>query len=69
VQLAVKVNWGWEKCTKRKVRELQEQLQEALRRVDDLKVKNRELEAKLKMTKAEEKGSIPAENKEFSAWW
>jgi len=61
--LAVKENWCCDKCMKEKVRVLQEQLQEALSQVNDLKVKNRELEAKLKMTKAEEKGSIPAENK------
>lgn len=63
VQLAAKENWCCGKCMKEKVRGLQEQLQEALSQVNDLKVKNRELEAKLKVTKAEEKGSILAENK------
>ena len=61
--MAAKENWCCGKCMKEKVRGLQEQLQEALSQVNDLKVKNRELEAKLKVTKAEEKGSILAENK------
>ena len=63
VQLVMKENWCCEKCMKEKVKVLQEQLQEALSQVNDLKVKNRELEAKLKMTRPEEKGLIPAENK------
>jgi peptidoglycan hydrolase CwlO-like protein len=43
---------------KEKVRGLQEELQEALKQVNDLEVKNRELEAKLNMTKEEGKGFL-----------
>ena len=61
VQMAVKVNWCCEKCMKEKVVVLQEQLKEALSQVNDLKDKNKELEAKLKITRPAEKGSIPVE--------
>jgi hypothetical protein len=39
VRVAVKENWCCDKCMKEKVRGLQEEVQEALKQVNDLKVK------------------------------
>jgi len=48
-QTAERENWNCDKCRTEKVRILQEELQNALRLIDELKAKNRELEAKLQM--------------------
>jgi len=46
-QAAERENWNCDKCRTEKVRMLQEELQNALRQIDELKARNRELEAKL----------------------
>ena len=55
-QTAERENWCCDKCRTEKVRVLQEKLQNALRQIDELKVRNRELEAKLQMAGSVEKG-------------
>jgi hypothetical protein len=42
-------NWNCDKCRSEKVRMLKEDLQNALRQIDELKARNREFEAKLLM--------------------
>src|SRR5215469_29921 len=46
-QAAERVNWNCEKCRTEKWRLLQEEHQSARRQIEELKVRNRELEAKL----------------------
>jgi hypothetical protein len=41
---AERENWNCDKCRTEKVRMLQEELQNALRQIDELKARNRELE-------------------------
>ena len=48
-QAAERENWKCDKCRTEKLRMLQEDLQNALRQIDELKARNRELEAKLLM--------------------
>jgi len=48
-QAAGRQNWNCDKCRTENVRMLQEDLQNALRQFDELKARNRELEAKLLM--------------------
>jgi hypothetical protein len=48
-QTAERENWSCDKSRTEKVRVLQEELQNALREIDELKVRNRELVAKLQM--------------------
>jgi len=48
-QAAERENWNCDKCRTEKVRMLQEGLQNVLRQIDELKARNRELEAKLLM--------------------
>jgi len=48
-QVAERENWNCDKCRTEKVKMLQEELQNALRQIDELKARNRELEAKLLM--------------------
>jgi hypothetical protein len=57
VQTAERENWCCDKCRSEKVRVLQEKLQNALRQINELKVRNRELEAKLQMAGSGEKKS------------
>ena len=46
---------------------LQEKLQNALRLIDELKVRNRELEVKLQMAGSGEKSSMPT-NQKVKCW-
>jgi len=62
-QTAERENWCCDKCRTEKVRVLQEKLQNALRQIDELKVRNRELEAKLQMAGSGEKDSMPTKEK------
>ena len=48
-QAAERENWNCHKCSAKKVRMLQEDLQNALGQIDKLKARNRELEAKVLM--------------------
>ena len=48
-QGAEREHWNCEKCRTEKVRMLQEELQNALRKIDELEARNREFEAKLQM--------------------
>jgi hypothetical protein len=43
-QAAERENWNCDKCKTEKVRMLQADLQKALRQIDELKARNRELE-------------------------
>jgi hypothetical protein len=45
--MAERENWSCDKCRTEKVRKRQEELQNELRQTDELKARNRELEAKL----------------------
>ena len=58
-QAAERENWNCEKCRTEKAKLLQEDLQKALRQIDDLKARNRELEAKLQMAGNTERDAIP----------
>jgi hypothetical protein len=46
---AERENWSCDKCRTEKVRVLQEELQKAIREIEELKARNRELGAKLQM--------------------
>jgi len=48
-QAAERENWNCDKCRTEKVRILQDELQNALRQIDELKARNRELDATLQM--------------------
>jgi len=48
-QVAERKNWNCDKCRTEKVKMLQEKLQNALRQIDELKARNRELESELLM--------------------
>jgi len=58
-QAAERENWNCDKCRTVKVKMLQEELQHALRQIDELKVRNRELEAKLLMAVTGERDTMP----------
>ena len=47
MQTAERENWCCDKCRSEKVRVLQDKLQNALRQINELNVRNRELETKL----------------------
>ena len=49
VQTAERKNWSCDNCRTEKVRMLQEELLNAMRQIEELKVRKRELEAKLQM--------------------
>jgi len=51
-QTAERGNWNCEKCSAEMVRMLQEDLQNALGQIDELKARNRELGAKVLMAGA-----------------
>ena len=57
-QAAERENWNCDKCRTEKVRMLQEELQNALRQIDELKARNRELEAKLQMAGTGERDTM-----------
>jgi hypothetical protein len=58
-QVAERENWNCDKCRTEKLRMLQEDLQNALRQIDELKARNRELEAKLLMAGNGERDTMP----------
>lgn len=53
-------NWYCEKCRTEKVKILQEELQNALRQIDELKDRNRELEEKLLLVEGGRRDAVPA---------
>jgi len=59
VQAAERKNWNCDKCRTEKVRMLQEELQNALRRIDELEARNRELEEKSLMAGTGERDTMP----------
>ncbi len=61
VQTAERENWSCDKCRTEKVRMLQEELLKAMRQIEELKVRKRELEAKLQM--AGVRDTIPKKQK------
>jgi predicted RNase H-like nuclease (RuvC/YqgF family) len=62
-QAAEKENWNCDKCRTEKVEMLQEELQNALRQIDELKARNRKLEAKLQMAGTGESDAMPTKQK------
>jgi len=62
-QAAERENWNCDTCRAEKVRMLQEELQNALRQIDELKARNRELEAKLPMAGNGERDTMPKKQK------
>jgi len=62
-QAAERENWNCDKCGTEKVRMLQEDLQNALRETDELKARNRELEAKLLMAGTGNRDTMPTKQK------
>ena len=63
-QAAERENWCCEKCRMEKVRELKVELQNALRQIEELKARNRELEAMLQVAGAGNKDSMDTNHKE-----
>ena len=57
-QAAERDNWNCDKCRTDNVKTLIEELQNALRQIDELKVRNREYEAKLLMAGTGEKDTM-----------
>ena len=62
-QAAERENWNCDKCRTEKVKMLHEELQNALRQIVELKVRNRELEAKLLMAGTGERDTMPTKQK------
>ena len=62
-QAAETENWNCAKCRTEKVRMLQEDLQNALRQIDELKARNRESEAKLLLPVAGKRETESAKQK------
>ena len=62
-QAAERENWNCDKFRTEKVRMLQEELQNALRQIDELKARNRELEAKSLKAGTGERDTIPTKEK------
>jgi undecaprenyl pyrophosphate synthase len=60
---AERENWNCDKCRTEKVRMLQEELQNALRQIDELKARNRELEETLLMVEAGKRDTVHAKQK------
>ena len=63
VQAAEREKWNCDKGRTEKVRMLQEDLQNALRQIDELKAKNRKLEEKLLLAGAGKRDTVPAKQK------
>jgi hypothetical protein len=59
-QIQGREKWTCERCKTDRFRRLQEELKNALRQIDDLKTKNRELEEKLILVGARRKDTVPA---------
>ena len=68
-QAAERENWNCDNCMTEKAKMLQEELQNALRQIDELKARNRELEAKLQMAGTGERDTITTKQKLQSVWW
>jgi len=56
-------NWNCDKCRTEKVRMLQEETQNVMRQVDELKARNRELEARLLMAGTGKTHTMPTKQK------
>jgi hypothetical protein len=63
-QTAERENWCCDKCRTEKVRVLQEKLENTLRQVDELKIRNKELEAILQMAGSGDIDSMTTREKE-----
>jgi hypothetical protein len=61
--MAEREKWSCEKCKSERFLKLQEDFQNALRQIDDLKFKNRELEEKLLLVEAGKRDTVPAKQK------
>jgi hypothetical protein len=61
--MAERVKWSCDKCNTGRFRRLQEDLQNALRQIDELKTRNRELEEKLLLVGAEKRDTVPSRQK------
>ena len=59
--MAERVKWSCDKCKTERFRRLQEDLQNALRQIDELKTRNRELEEKLLLVGAEKRDTVPSQ--------
>lgn len=62
-QAAERENWSCGKCRAASVRMLQDQLNNALRQIDELRMRNNELEEKLRMAGAGKKVIVPEKRK------
>jgi hypothetical protein len=62
-QAVERENWNCDKCRTEKVRMLQEDLQNALQQIDELKARNREPEAKLLLVGTRKRDTIPTKQK------
>jgi hypothetical protein len=61
--MAEREKWSCEKCKTERFFKLQEDLQNALRQIDDLKFRNWELEEKLLLMEAGKRDTVPAKQK------
>jgi hypothetical protein len=61
--MAGREKWSCERCKADRFRKLQEDLQNALRQIDELKARNRELEEKLLLLGAAKRDTVPAKQK------
>jgi predicted RNase H-like nuclease (RuvC/YqgF family) len=62
-QVSERESWNCDKCRAEKVRMLQTDLQNALRHIDELKARNRELEAKLLLAVPGKRDTVFAKQK------
>ena len=62
-QAAERENWNCDKCRTEKLGMLQDKLQNALRQIDELKARNRELGTKLPMAGTGERDTMPTKQK------
>ena len=58
-QAAERENWNCDECRTEKAKMLQEDLQNALRQIDELKARKRELEAKLLLAGTSNEDAVP----------
>ena len=68
-EAAERENLNCDKCRTEKVRILQEEVQNALRRIDELKARNRELESKLQMAGTGERDTMTTKENLQIVWW
>jgi hypothetical protein len=62
-QIAGREKWSCARCKADRFRKLQEDLQNALRQIDEMKARNRELEEKLLLVGAGKRDTVPAKQK------